>query len=105
MCGVFGCREHEDSMDALQQDIESLEAEKTELKEKIKAFSMKSMFAGITRSASGRQIGRQPGKNTTQNCLTLCLSISLSLFALSLYFCLSLSVSVSVCVCFALCLS
>lgn len=49
-------REHEEACDVLQQDIESLESEKAELKEKIKAFSMKSMFAGITRTASGGEI-------------------------------------------------
>lgn len=53
-------REHEEACDVLQQDIDSLESEKAELKEKIKAFSMKSMFAGITRTASGGKLKMSP---------------------------------------------
>lgn len=42
-------REHEEGMDALQADIDNLEAEKTELQKKLKELSKKSLFAGLAK--------------------------------------------------------
>ena len=36
-------------MDALQADIDNLEAEKTELQKKLKELSKKSLFAGLAK--------------------------------------------------------
>ena len=40
-------------MDALQSDIDALEAEKADLKERLKTVSKKSLFEGISRQSSG----------------------------------------------------
>ena len=39
-------------MDALQQDIDSLEAEKLELKERLRLLSKKSLLEGLSRQSS-----------------------------------------------------
>ncbi|KAF6768370.1 hypothetical protein AHF37_05207 [Paragonimus kellicotti] len=46
-CMVY---EHEQTVDALQADIEALEQEKAELKEKLKSLSKKVLFDGLIRS-------------------------------------------------------
>ena len=47
-------REFDDTIDALQGDIEALEGEKVELKEKIKLMSKKSMLEGFARGGAGQ---------------------------------------------------
>lgn len=45
-------KEYEETMDHLQADIDSLETEKGELKNKLKNFSKKMLIEGISKSAS-----------------------------------------------------
>jgi len=45
-------KEYEETMDHLQADIDSLETEKGELKNKLKNFSKKILIEGINKSAS-----------------------------------------------------
>lgn len=44
--------EFEETMDHLQADIDSLESEKGELKDKLKTYSKKAFYDGITKNAS-----------------------------------------------------
>lgn len=46
------CREHEEAMDVLQGDIDALEREKTELRERVKELSRKNLMEGIVRQSS-----------------------------------------------------
>lgn len=43
-------REFEETMDHLQADIDSLESERGELKEKVKIMSKKAFFEGLSKS-------------------------------------------------------
>jgi hypothetical protein len=45
-------REFEETMDALQQDIDALETEKMELKERLRIISKKSLLEGLSRQSS-----------------------------------------------------
>ena len=54
-------REFDDTIDALQGDIEALEGEKAELKEKIKLFSKKTLLDGLGRSGSSQSGKYAPG--------------------------------------------
>ena len=45
-------KEFEETMDHLQADIESLENERGELKDKMKAMSKKALIEGLTKSVS-----------------------------------------------------
>lgn len=45
-------KEYEETMDHLQADIDSLETEKGELKNKLKNFSKKIFIEGLNKSAS-----------------------------------------------------
>ena len=47
----FG-RQHEEAMDALQADIEGLEQEKADLREKVKDLSRKTLMEGIVRQST-----------------------------------------------------
>lgn len=47
-------KEYEETMDHLQADIDSLETEKGELKNKLKNFSKKILIEGINKSASSK---------------------------------------------------
>lgn len=44
-------REFDKTMDALQADVDTLEQEKQELKERLKVLSKKTLLEGITRQA------------------------------------------------------
>lgn len=44
-------KEFEETMDHLQADIDSLESERGELKEKLKNYSKKALIEGISKSA------------------------------------------------------
>jgi len=54
-------KEFEETMDALQGDIDSLESEKAELKEKLKMLSKRTIIEGMTRQTS--QAGVVPGSS------------------------------------------
>ncbi|CAH8585728.1 unnamed protein product [Schistosoma margrebowiei] len=61
-------KEYEQTLDALQADIESLEQEKADLKEKLKTLSKKALFEGIIKSPllpSTTQSKTQPSTTTT----------------------------------------
>ena len=45
-------REYEETLDALQLDIDTLEQEKADLKERLKVLSKKTLLEGLTRSSS-----------------------------------------------------
>ena len=45
-------REYEETMDALQNDIDNLEREKADMKKRIDAYSKKSLLADLARHAS-----------------------------------------------------
>lgn len=45
-------REFEETMDALQQDVDALESEKLELKERLRLISKKSLLEGLSRQSS-----------------------------------------------------
>jgi hypothetical protein len=45
-------REFEETMDSLQNDIDSLESERGELKDKVKQMSKKVLIQGLTKSHS-----------------------------------------------------
>lgn len=47
-------KEFEETLDHLQSDIDSLENEKGEMKEKLKLFSKKSILEGMSKSTSGK---------------------------------------------------
>ncbi|XP_031349690.1 dynactin subunit 1 isoform X2 [Photinus pyralis] len=49
-------KEFEETLDHLQNDIDSLETEKGEMKEKLKVFSKKSILEGMAKSTSGSQL-------------------------------------------------
>jgi len=49
------CREHDQAMDVLQGDIDALEREKTELRERVKELSRKTLMEGIVRQSSAGQ--------------------------------------------------
>ncbi|KAF5304178.1 hypothetical protein FQR65_LT08072 [Abscondita terminalis] len=49
-------KEFEEALDHLQSDIDSLESEKGEMKEKLKVFSKKSILEGMVKSTSGSQL-------------------------------------------------
>ena len=49
-CLVF--REYEETLDALQADIETLEGEKGDIKERLKVLSRKSLMDNISRQSS-----------------------------------------------------
>jgi len=44
-------KEFEETMDHLQADIDSLQSERGELKEKLKKYSKKALMQGISKSA------------------------------------------------------
>lgn len=46
-------RQYEETLDSLQADIDALEQEKYELKERLKVLSKKTLLEGISRQASG----------------------------------------------------
>ena len=48
---VWYCREFDQTMDALQSDIDTLEQEKLELKERLSVLSKKTLLEGLTRQA------------------------------------------------------
>jgi hypothetical protein len=48
----FVGRQHEEAMDALQADIDALEHEKTELRERVKDLSRKTLMEGIVRQST-----------------------------------------------------
>lgn len=54
-------REFEQTMDALQADIDTLEQEKLELKERLSVLSKKTLLEGLTRQAG------QSGSTTQKN--------------------------------------
>jgi len=45
-------REHDEAMDHLQSDIDALEREKTDLRERVKELSRKTLMEGIVRQSS-----------------------------------------------------
>ena len=45
-------REFDETMDALQADIDTLEAEKVEMKEKLKSVSKRVLIEGMSRQSS-----------------------------------------------------
>ena len=45
-------KEFEDTLDHLQADIDSLESEKGELKDKLKAISKKHLYEGLAKSTA-----------------------------------------------------
>ena len=45
-------REYEETMDALQNDIDNLEREKVDMKKRLDAYSKKSLLADLARHAS-----------------------------------------------------
>ena len=47
------CREFEETYDTLQSEIDSLEQEKAELKERLRVLSKKTLLEGLTRQSSG----------------------------------------------------
>ena len=47
------CREFEETYDTLQSEIDSLEQEKSELKERLRVLSKKTLLEGLTRQSSG----------------------------------------------------
>lgn len=49
-------KEYEDTMDHLQADIESLETEKGELKDKLKNMNKKVLFDNVVKTAAGMYI-------------------------------------------------
>lgn len=49
-------KEFEETLDHLQSDIDSLESEKGEMKEKLKIYSKKSILEGMCKSISGSQL-------------------------------------------------
>ena len=52
---VFLCyREFEETYDTLQLEIDSLEQEKTELKERLKVLSKKTLLEGLSRQSTGQ---------------------------------------------------
>lgn len=53
---MFFLQEYDETMDHLQSDIESLESEKGELREKLKALNKKTLYEALTKSSpfSGR---------------------------------------------------
>ena len=53
-CDSDLCREFDDTIDALQGDIEALEGEKIELKEKIKLLSKKTLLEGLSHPGAGQ---------------------------------------------------
>ncbi|XP_060880411.1 dynactin subunit 1 isoform X5 [Metopolophium dirhodum] len=55
-------KEYEETMDHLQADIDSLETEKGELKNKLKNFSKKILIEGINKSASMTATGNDSNK-------------------------------------------
>jgi dynactin 1 len=54
-------KEFEETMDHLQADIDSLESERGELKDKLKNYSKKALIEGISKSAG----------QLVPNCMTL----------------------------------
>ncbi|CAI6368272.1 unnamed protein product [Macrosiphum euphorbiae] len=56
-------KEYEETMDHLQADIDSLETEKGELKNKLKNFSKKILIEGINKSASMTATGNDGNKS------------------------------------------
>ena len=50
---LSGCREFEETYDTLQGEIDSLEQEKSELKERLRVLSKKTLLEGLTRQSSG----------------------------------------------------
>ncbi|KAI5748718.1 hypothetical protein M8J76_001409 [Diaphorina citri] len=50
-------KEYEDTMDHLQADIESLETEKGELKDKLKNMNKKVLFDNVVKTAAGKESG------------------------------------------------
>lgn len=53
---LLPCREYEETLDALQADIDALESEKAELKEKLKMLSKKTLLEGLSRQTGGSGI-------------------------------------------------
>ena len=51
ICHIFNYREFDQTMDALQADIDTLEQEKLELKERLSVLSKKTLLEGLTRQA------------------------------------------------------
>ena len=51
MLCVFAHREFNDTMDALQADIDALENEKADLKERLKVLSKKTLLEGLSRTS------------------------------------------------------
>lgn len=49
---LFIFREYEETMDALQNDIDNLEREKVDMKKRLDAYSKKSLLADLARHAS-----------------------------------------------------
>lgn len=45
------CQEYDETMDHLQSDIESLETEKGELREKLKALNKKTLYDALSKSS------------------------------------------------------
>lgn len=58
-------KEFEETLDHLQTDIDSLENEKGEMKEKLKSLSKKAMIEGMTKSTSGSQLSSMPSLGAT----------------------------------------
>lgn len=50
-------RQYEESMETLQADIDSLEREKTEMREKLKDLSRKTLMDGIVRQSTSAGTG------------------------------------------------
>ena len=51
-------------MDALQSDIEALEGEKTELKERLRTLSKKQLLEGLAKHGSTTSMGQSSGGTT-----------------------------------------
>ncbi|XP_071090432.1 dynactin subunit 1-like isoform X3 [Haliotis cracherodii] len=54
-------KEFEETMDTLQSDIDTLEQEKLELKDRLKVLSKKTLLEGLTRQSSGQTGAASPG--------------------------------------------
>jgi dynactin 1 len=60
-------KEHEEAMDALQADIDALEREKTELRDRVKELSRKSLMEGIVRQSTSAGSAAAAGAGITSS--------------------------------------
>lgn len=58
-------KEFEETLDHLQTDIDSLENERGEMREKLKMYSKKALIEGMSKSTSGSQLSSQLSTSTS----------------------------------------